>query len=204
LEAGRKALAASDGGAIRDAKGRYAKQEAKEEAEQPAKEGARYEIGLDKELYDEGLVTELTKLRDHYESRVAALEARFVEADARAEEREFDVLVDGLGHSDLFGKSGKESAQELQRRQDLFVAVKAQQLGLAQLGRGVALDQALVNRVVRMVFAEELGKKELKARTRKVAQQSQGRMGGSSTKPHDSAEPLRDEMRRLYKELENR
>ena len=45
-------------------------------------------------------------------------------------------------------------------------------------------------------------KKELKSRTRKVANQSDNRMGGSAVKAHDSKGSLRDEMRHLYKELE--
>ena len=201
LEAGRKAMAESEKetGGARNEQGRFTKKEPEKEEE--PKEG-QYEITLDKDAYDEDLVGEFTKLRDHYESRLGALEERFTEADAKAEEQRFDSLVDSLDHADLFGKSGKEKGKELQRREDLFVAVKAQQIGLQQLGRSVDLDKSLVNRVARMVFAEELGKKDLIARTRKISKQSDGRMGGSATKAHESAEPLKDEMRRLYKELD--
>ena len=197
LEAGRKAMAEGDEKTktrTRGEDGRYQKEEEPEPKE--------YEISLDKNIYDEGLVAELTRMRDHYEARVAAIEGRFAEADARAEEQRFDSLVDTLGHADLFGKSGKESPKELQRRQDLFVAVKAQQIGLAQLGRPVDLDESLLNRVARMVFADELAKKDLKNRTRKLSKQSDSRMGGSATKTPGPPEPLRDEMRRLYKQLE--
>lgn len=199
LEAGRKAMAEGDKEeeSTRDEQGRFVKKEPKSEP----KEGA-YEVSLDKDVYEDDLVAEFTRMRDHYEGRVAALEARFEEADTRAEEQRFDSLVDSLGHADLFGKSGKEKPKELERRKDLFVAVKAQQLGLQQLGRPTDIDESLINRVARMVFAEELGKKDLKERTRKVSKQSNGRMGGSATKAHNSAEPLRDEMRRFYKELE--
>jgi hypothetical protein len=196
LDAGRKAMAEEKD---RDDKGRFSKKEPEEKKEST---DGRYEISLDKDVYDEGLVAEFAKLRDHYEDRIAALETRFVEADSRAEEERFDGLVDTLGHADLFGKSGKETTKELQRRQDLFIACKAQQIGLQQLGRPVDLDESLINRVARMVFAEELGKKDLKNRTRKVAKQSNGRMGGSVTKAHESVGSLRDEMRHLYKELE--
>lgn len=202
LEAGRKALAEGDKEKSRDEQGRFAKKEPEPEPKSEPKEG-QYEIGLDKDAYDEDLIGEFTKLRDHYESRFDNLEARFTEAAARAEEQHFDGLVDSLGHADLFGKTGKENAKQLQRRQDLLVAVKAQQIGLETLGREVDLDKSLVNRVARMVFAEDLGKKELKARTRKVSKQSDGRMGGGATKAHDAKEPLMDEMERLYKELEN-
>ena len=198
LEAGRKAMASEEAPpeqeAARDDQGRFAKK-------QEPKEG-RYEVSLDKDLYDDGLVAELEKLRDHYESRLSAMESRFEEAEARAEEQLFDGYVETIGLSDVFGVTGKETDQQLQRRQDLHVAVKAHQIGLRALGRQANLDQSLVNRVARMVFAEELGKKELKARTRKMSQQSSRRQGGGATKAHEDQEPLMAEMERLYKELE--
>ena len=195
LEAGRKAMADGDKGEKQD-------EEAGPVSKGESKEG-QYEIGLNKDEYDESLVDEFTKLRDHYESRLDALESKFAEGDARAEEEKFDGLVDSLGHADLFGKTGKENSKQLQRRQDLIVSVKAQQIGLQQLGRSVDLDQSLVNRVARMVFAEDLSKKELKTRTRKISKQSNGRMGGSATKAPDQQEPLMEEMERLYEELDS-
>ena len=206
LEAGRKALAdgetqAKETGQPRNDQGRFTKADEDQEPEGHSPEG-RYEVTLDKETYDEGLVAEFVRMRDHYESRLGALEDRLTEADARAEEQHFDGLVDSLGHADLFGKTGKENSKQLQRRQDLHVAVKAQHVGLQALGRGVDLNGALVARVARMVFADELGKKDLKARTRRISKQSNGRMGGGATKAHDSRESLMDEMEQLYKELE--
>jgi hypothetical protein len=141
-------------------------------------------------------------MRDHYESRLEALESRFYEADARAEEERFDNLVDSLGHADLFGKTGSEGPKELQRRQDLIVAVKAQQIGLERLGRPTELNESLVSRVARMVFAEDLAKKDLKQRTRKISKQSNGRQGGGVTRPQDPREDPRAEADRLYRELE--
>ena len=203
LEAGRKAMANEEAppekGPVRDDQGRFTKQEA---PKQEAPTDGRYEVGLDKDLYDEGLIGEFEKLRDHYESRLSAMESRFDEASARAEEQVFDGYVDSIGHADLFGVTGKETEQHLQRRMDLHVAVKAHQIGLRALGRPANLDQSLVNRVARMVFADELGKKDLKERTRKISKQSSSRMGGSATKAHDDQEPLMAEMERLYKELE--
>lgn len=210
LEAGRKALADSEdeSGKVRDKKGRFVKTEAKEEAKEEATEiqatDGRYEIGLSKEEFDDRLIGELTRMRDHYESRLESLESRFIESDFRAEEKRFDAAVDGLSMPKLFGKTGSESADELQRRKDLMVQVKAQQIGLRQLtGRDVELD-ALVARVAPMVFSEEFDKQKLKSRTRKISQQSNGRQGGGATRPTDPPETVRDEMRRLYKELESK
>jgi hypothetical protein len=194
-EAGRKALAEGDKSQDRDGQGRFAKKESEsqEEKEEP-KEG--YEINLDKDAFDEELVGEFSRMRDY-------IDGRFAELDAAAEEQRFDSLVDSVGHADLFGKAGKENDKQLQRRQDLFVAVKAQRIGLQALGRDVDLDESLVSRVARMVFAEELGKKDLKARTKKISKQSNGRVGGAAAKSPEEPESIREEMRRLHKELED-
>lgn len=195
LEAGRKAQAEKP---ERDEKGRFQKAD-EEEVEKPT---PAYEIKLDRDLYDEDLVNELVSMRDHYESRVAALERRQAENDAKAEVQLFDGIVDGLGHADLFGTSGKESPKQLERRQALYDAAKAQVIGMKVMGRDVQLDQSLVQRVARMAFAEDFSKKDLKAATRKISKQSNGRMGGGATRPSEPAETIRDEFRRLYKELE--
>lgn len=203
LESGRKALLPDaekpDEVETRNEKGQFKKKP--EPEAKPVREG-QYEIALSKEVYDEALVDEFTKLRDHYETRLEALESRFHEADARAEEKHFDNLVDSLGHADLFGKSDGEDAKQLQRRKDLHVAVKAQMLGLAQLGRPTDLSELLVSRVARMVFADDLSKKELKNHTRKITRQSNSRQGGGATRPQDPREDPRDAADRLYKEME--
>ena len=193
LDAGRKAMADSEGEIPA----------AEEKKVEPESKDGKYEISLDKDIYDEDLVNELNRMRDHYESRLGTLETKLAEADVRADEQLFDSLVDSLGHSDLFGSSGKENSKQLQRRQDLHVAVKAQQIGLKVMGKDVDLDKSLVNRVARMVFAEDISKKELKARTRSISDQSNSRQGGGATRPSGPSETLRDEMRRRYKELEN-
>ena len=210
LDAGRKAMAESEvepGETPRGKNGRFlpkdheVEEEEKPKAASPATRDGRYEIALDPDVYDEDIIGEFTRLRDHYEDRLEALESRFQDADARAEEKHFDNLVDKLGHADMFGKTDGETTQQLQRRKDLMVAVKAQMIGLERLGRPTELTESLVNRVARMVFPEELGKKDLKQRTRKIAKQSNGRLGGGATRPQDPREDPRDEADRLYREL---
>ena len=158
---------------------------------------------LDKEEWSEELVEEFTKLRDHYETRIEAIEARFADQDAQLEEQKFDGLVDSLDHADLFGKSGKETKKELQRREDLLIAAKAQMIGLKELGQPVDLDEALVARVANMVFTDEISKKKLKARTKRISKQSNQRGGGSATKAHESPESVMSEMDRLYDSLDD-
>jgi hypothetical protein len=82
------------------------------------------------------------------------------------------------------------------------VAVKAQMLGLQALGRPTEMSESLINRVARMVFAEELGKKDLKSRTNRISRQSNGRQGGGATRPTDPPENPRDSFDRMYRELE--
>lgn len=204
LDAGRKALAdgktADDDGQTRNEKGQFTKKE--EPKTDPPKQEGRYEVTLDKDVYDDGLVEELTRMRDHYESRLESLESRFVVADTISRERHFDSLVDSLGHADLFGKTDKETPQEKQRRQDLFVEVETYLRGREVLGRPAELNETVVNRIARSLFADELGKKELKQRTRKISKQSNGRQGGGTTRPQDPREDPRDEFDRLYRELD--
>ena len=217
LDAGRKAMAESEAedakGSVRNEKGQFTKKEdapaADDQVPDAGKVDGKHEFTWDQDVVEDEIVGEFTRMRDHYESRLHALESRlntseerFSEAEAVAEERHFDNLVDTLGHADLFGKTDKETAKQLERREDLMVAVKAQQIGLSQLGRPTELTESLINRVARMVFAEELGKKDLKTRTRKISKQSNSRQGGGATRPQDPREDPRDEADRLYRELQ--
>ena len=206
LEAGRKAMAESEKSQVRDDKGKFVKKEAPK-ADPPKEEtpkDGRYQVSLTPDLYDEEIIGEFNRLRDHYESRLEALESHFAEQSASAEEQRFDSFVDSLGHTDLFGVTGKESDKELERRRDLNVAVKAQMIGLERLGRPTEMSKQLISRVANMAFGDELGKKRLKQQTSKISRQSNGRMGGSPTKPLPPSDNPRDEADRLYRELANK
>jgi hypothetical protein len=117
--------------------------------------------------------------------------------------QKFDGIVDTLGHADLFGKTGKENSKQLKRRQDLLDEVRTMMAGRKTLGRQAEMNDSLVNRVARGLFAEDIGKKELKAKTRKVSKQANSRQGGGATRASEAQEPLKDEMRRLYAEMDN-
>lgn len=198
LEAGRKELAQS-AEKTRNEKGQFEKKPKADE--QDSKPSSPYEVALDKDLYDEAVINEFTRLRDHYESRFEALESHFNEVRVYEQERQFDSLVDSLDMPDLFGKTGHETKEELERRQDLNVAVQAQIIGLKNFNRFVEMDKNLMSRVARVVYADEFAKKDLKQRTRKLSKQSSLRQGGSATRPQDPRENPRDEADRLYREL---
>jgi len=205
LEVGRKALAEpeDEGSTARNEKGQFAKKE-EPKADPPETRDGRYEFKAD--IYDEDLEGDLKGFRDYVDQRLTAVEARFAEAaaesEAIAEERHYDNLVDSLGHDDLFGKTDKENAKQKERREDLFVEVKTYLKGREVLGRPAELNETVVNRIARSLFADELGKKELKTRTRKIAKQSNGRQGGGTTRPQDPREDPRDEFDRLYRQLD--
>ena len=163
-----------------------------------------YEIQLDKDIYDEELVDEFTRMRDHYEDRIAAIEERFTNADALAAEERFDRNVEELEFSQLFGKTGEESDDELKRRKELYDRVQVEQLVMSRLGRNV--DEydyaALVRRVARSNFPDEYDKRLIKNRTRKVSRQSNSRQGGGVTRPTDPPEDWREEVIQHHKELD--
>ena len=186
LEAGRKAQEEGS------------EQEGKAEETTKPEEKSGYEVDLDPEEFDENLVGELKRMKDYYEGRFAEMESQF---SAIAEEQEFDGIVDNLGHADLFGKSGKETKKEVERREEVMIAVKAYRIGLEQLGRPVEMNEALVERVAKMVHHDAFSKKERKAHTRKITKQSNGRMGGNVTKPHEAAESQLEYVTRVHEGL---
>ena len=200
LEAGRKAMA-EGGDASRNEKGQFVKKEGSEESEESTPEKRNYEVSLSADKWEDDIVNEFSRMRDHYESRFQALESQLMIERVRSEEERFDNFVDSLGHTDLFGNTGKESTNELERRKDLLVAVKAHMIGLEALGRPTTLNERLIGRVAHMVFSDELGKKLIKQQTSKVSKQNQLRQGGSPTKPLPPRDDPREEADRLYREL---
>lgn len=160
-----------------------------------------YKVQLDPDVYDDELVAEFNAMRDHYESRLEALEQRFSEADAQAAEERFDRSVDALEFSALFGKTGEESSDEMNRRKELFEQVTVEQEVLSRLGRKVDYN-ALVQRVARSLFPEEYDKRVIKNHTRKISRQTDKRQGGGATRPTDPPENPRDFADRLYREME--
>jgi hypothetical protein len=195
LELGRKAVAEKEKTTDRNEKGQFVKQE------EPKKVDGRYEVSLSKDIYDGEIISEFERMRDHYEPLLQEMRAALDEVRAVKEVQEFDSFVDAMGHADLFGKTGKETEKELQRRADLEIAVSAHIIGMQQQGRPVVRSKELVERVANMVYAEDLMKKKLKQQTQKVSKMSNLRLGGSSVKPLPPSDDPRTEADRLYAEL---
>lgn len=202
LDAGRKA-AESETAQGRDEKGKFVKRE--EPKTEPTKEATpkegRYQVSLSPEIYDEEIIGEFSRMRDHYESRLEVLESHFSEMREQSEHQKFDALVDSLGHADLFGKTGQLSDEDFQRRDKLFTELKYYISGRERYGVPTKLDEKTISAVADMVFSKELKKKELKQATRKISKQADGRLGGSPTKPKPPSDNPADHYDRLYKEM---
>lgn len=202
LEAGRKAMEQGEESPTRNEKGQFVKKE-EPKADKPVEEtpqDGRYQVSLSPDLYDEEIIGEFTRMRDHYESRLEALESHFAEASAKEEEYRFDSAIDKLDMPSLFGTTGKESQAELKRRQDVMAQAKVLQAGYRSFGRDVAIE-SIVGRAAPMVFASEFDKHKLKQKTSKISKQSQLRQGGSPTKPIPPSDQPREEFARLYDEM---
>ena len=170
--------------------------------EAPKSQDGRYDIQLDRDVYDDDIVDEFTRMRDHYESRLTAIEDRFQSDSALAAEDRFDRTVDDIGVAELLGKTGEESSKELERRKELFNQIEVEQAVLQRMGRPAGDYKALVLKTARSLFSDEFDKKLLKNHTRRISRQSNGRQGGGATRPTDPAQTVGEEMRQLYKELE--
>lgn len=189
--------------AARDEKGGKGKKEPEASSESETETDGKYEVALSKDVYDDEIVDEFTRMREHYDARLAALEERFQSADAAAEEERFDRGVDELQFSELFGKTGEETGVQMSRREELFKLVQIEQDVLKRAGRNVTDYNALIQRVARAEFPEEYEKRTIKNHTRKISRQSDKRQGGSATRATGEPQPtLMEEMEQLYKELE--
>ena len=158
-----------------------------------------HKVSLDPDIYDEGIIEELNSIYGVVNSLVAEIDKR----DRQSEEHLFDSFIDGLKFTSLFGETGKESEEELGRRNQVARAYQAQKLGLKQMGEEVpAMNQRAIAQMARAIFPDEFGKREIKNRTRRVSKQASRKMGDGSTKPTEAPMDIREEMRQLYKELD--
>lgn len=201
LQAGRKALENGDAQARND-KGQFVKKDEPktEPTEKEGKGDGKYQVSLDPDIYDGEIISELTRFRDHIDSRLGVLEAYMTQVNAVAEEQRFDSEIDKLDMPKLFGSTGKETAEELKRREDVLAQARVLQAGYQSFGKDVAIE-TLVARAATMVFSSEFEKQKLKQRTSKISRQSQLRQGGSPTKPIPPRDDPREEADRLYREL---
>lgn len=176
VEDGRRAIEGSD-------------DDEEEETEEPD-EGTY--APLDPDVYDD----EIVRNDSAFNTRLAALESLLIHRDALDKERQFDAVIDEMGHGKLFGKTGEETAKQLKNRENVYIAVNAQ-----LNARGGGDMSHWVKVLSQGLFAEEFGKKTIQNHTRKISRQSNGRQGGGVTRASDPREDPADEFERLYKEM---
>jgi hypothetical protein len=167
-----------------------------------------FKLDLDPEEYGEGLVTQVKALHDHFasklnaaEERAARLEQAWQSQQTLVFEERFDSVVESLGHSDLFGETGKETPAQMANRQKLMGEYLPYEIGLRAQGRNPVLGRSLVDRVCRMAFADHLSKKERKALTKKISKQSALKGGDAGGKGPETPESRKERFRRMYKEM---
>ncbi len=173
-----------------------------------------FEINLDLSEFDDGLgekITDvLTGIRDDYEGRAKSLEERLaaIEGAARTSEQaatsaRFDAAVDGLGHAELFGATGKETSEQLKQRRALYEHAEAFS-GSNPSGREMTLEEA-TKLMFRGLFHEHISKQQHKKLTQRVTEASNMRTGVGAERPAEQEfkGPLdkHPDVRRAYKEL---
>lgn len=183
-----RALEAIEKGEKKEAQRQRAAEQPRDEQNRFKKESddEAYKPALDPNLFDEEVVKEFDRLHQFHEKRYKSLETevrRMVEKERAVEHRaviaEFDNLVDGLGHEDLFGKSGElnRGTPAFEARNRLFGATVLLLEGLAARGRSAGLTKAIVSRALGQEFAKDLETKARRSVTDKVRSQSRQRLG---------------------------
>lgn len=168
-------------------------EEAPKEAERPRDKQGRfipaeqvpYKVSLDPEIYDDGIIKEFAAVQEHFQKRVAALEAELREHRMTREAEyhrgivhRFDSIVDGLGHDDLFGKSGELSDEQRKARGELWDEVADILGGAVQRGKRIDLDKGTLLRACNSRFADQLQAKTRRSVYSKLQARSKQRMGG--------------------------
>jgi hypothetical protein len=186
-----------------------------QEAERPRGEDGRfvkadspYEPSLPEDEYDEAFIEEFKNLSGYFEGRLQNLEQQLRASEDRylaAERQQMDVLVDHLGHDDLFGNSSKSvTAKQRQSRGRLLDTVAILQAGMRSLGSEVAATPALMRRALNQEFADQLAEKQRQGFTRDAISQSAKKLGGgpSSFNREGKTEDPLEFLRKVHENME--
>lgn len=133
---------------------------------------------LDPDEFDEQLI-EVMEARD---AKIAELEARLNDAGSDKVLKQFDSIVDDMGHEDLFGHSDDLSDAERDQREKLFDEYKEIYNILEARGKPVSgkrVNKGIVLRALNLEFADELKKSNRQKLGKKVKKQAK-RITGSN------------------------
>ena len=172
-------------------------------------DSGEFQVELSREEFDDAIVDQFDRLHQHYGQQMAALNAQ-VQSLVQVEEsrawanhvKQFDDTIDALDATDLFGKTGEESKEQMANRQKLMNEFGVRREVHHRAGRQLGLNKPVLERLCRSTFAEHFFKQQRKALTQKVSRQAGLKMGTSVTRPNDPKSTLRQEMREKYAELE--
>jgi hypothetical protein len=105
---------------------------------------------------------------------------------------QFNTLVTGLGHKDLFGEDLESATPEMyeNRKQVLNTLIPLLASISQESGRSVPISKALVKRAANAVFADKFVEQARRETTDKIRQQSGKRLGGATRKPQFPSRPL--------------
>lgn len=155
---------------------------------------------LDADEVNEDIVKEFQRLGGYYENRLRQLESHY-------EKRAFDVIVDSLGYTDLFGKTGDANAEQAENREKLLDASETLRAGIAARRKGGSdLTESLVRRAANLEFADYFSKKQQQSFHDRVRRQAARKFGGGSQRGHKSqwdGDPARNpELLAAYRAME--
>jgi hypothetical protein len=189
LEAGRKSLGERD-----PKTGKFTPSKDKEKGgDEPEGESdgdedeTEYKVSLNPKIYDDEIIEEFGKFRDHItklvDRRLAALETAESERAAQAEQAQFDAEIDKLGFDDIFGKTGKETEKQLANRKKVWDELEVYAAGLASKKRQLPKLDQLVVRVAFATFSDTITKEQQRQLISKARKQDARRLGSSRGKP---------------------
>ena len=171
-----------------------------------------YDVGLDPDLYDEDVVTEFQKMSHHFEGRILKLEKMLLDSEDRynemlqtSERQQQDVVLDGIGHDDLFGDSSKSiSKAQRENREKVLQTVRVLQAGMEALGTEVARTPALIRRAINLEFADKLSEKQRRELSGRIRKQGSRVLGGgrSSSQQRSDLTSPEAELIEAWKEME--
>lgn len=133
---------------------------------------------LDPDEFDEQLI-EVMEARD---AKIAELEARLNDAGNDKVLKQFDTIVDNMGHEDLFGHSDNLNESNKGLRDRLFEEYKEIYNILEARGKpvtGKRANETIVKRAFNLEFADEIKKSNRQKLSKKVRKQSK-RITGSN------------------------
>ena len=159
---------------------------------------------LDPDEFDEQLI-EVLEARD---AKIAELERRLNETGQNNVLKQFDSIVDDLGHEDLFGNSENLTQSEQKQREKLFNEYKEIYNILEARGKSVSgkkANKGIVLRALNIEFEEELNKsnrQKLSKRIKKQAKRITGSNAGLKSNSFDGDVTKDPVLHKLFAQFE--